>query len=337
MAVTIEDVARRAGVSRGTVSNVLNRPEIVLEATRSRVLKAMRELDFIASQPARMLGGLRSRSIGLVMHDVGHPFFAEIARGVEDVATREGYVLTLTSTRDDDDRQRSSLRLLLAQQVSGILLVPTASGADDLRQMRERGVAAVLLDHEGGANECSVAVDDIRGGIAATQHLLGLGHRRLAFVGGPRRGRQHSDRLKGMRSALGTSGTRGRPAAQVITVPADTISCGEEAAGALLGKSAKRSRPTGLFCGNDLLAVGMIRGLTSAGVRVPEDMAVVGYDDIELTTLVGTPITSVRQPMYEMGRTAADLLLSEIHDRTHTHHNVRFVPELIVRESTAGP
>lgn len=337
MAVTIEDVARRAGVSRGTVSNVLNRPEVVLEATRNRVLTAMRELDFIASQPARMLGGLRNRSIGLVMHDVGHPFFAEIARGVEDVATREDYVLTLTSTRDDDERQRSSLRVLLAQQVPGILLIPTASGAADLRAVRERGVDVVLLDHEGGAHECSVAVDDIRGGIAATQHLLSLGHRRLAFVGGPHRGRQHSDRLSGMRSALAASGGRRRPAPQLITVPADTISCGEEAAAALLGKRAKRTFPTGIFCGNDLLAVGMIRGLTSAGVGVPDDIAVVGYDDIELTTLVGTPITSVRQPMYEMGRTAAELLLSEIHDRSHAHHNVRFVPELVVRESTAGP
>ncbi|MEQ7129371.1 LacI family DNA-binding transcriptional regulator [Actinopolymorpha sp. B11F2] len=337
MAVTIEDVARRAGVSRGTVSNVLNRPEVVLEATRTRVLEAMHELDFIASQPARMLGGLRSRSIGLVMHDVGHPFFAEIARGVEDVATRENYVLTLTSTRDDDERQRASLRLLLAQQVSGILLIPTASGADDLRQVRERGVAAVLLDHEGGANECSVAVDDVRGGIAATQHLLSLGHHRLAFVGGPRRGQRHSDRLNGMRSALAASGKQRRPAVQAVTVPADTIACGEEAARTLLSNRATRRLPTGILCGNDLLAVGMIRGLTSSGVSVPDDVAVVGYDDIELTTLVGTPITSIRQPMYEMGRTAAELLLSEIHEETHTHRNVRFVPELIVRESTARP
>ncbi|MGW0229206.1 LacI family DNA-binding transcriptional regulator [Actinopolymorpha singaporensis] len=337
MAVTIEDVARRAGVSRGTVSNVLNRPDVVSEATRARVLAAMSDLDFIPSQPARMLGGLRNRSIGLVMHDVGHPFFAEIARGVEDVTIRENYVLTLTSTRDDAERERSSLRLLIAQQVSGILLIPTASGAGEVQQVRERGVAAVLLDHEGGAGECSVAVDDIRGGIAATQHLLSLGHRRLAFVGGPGRGRQHSDRLSGMRSALTTAGGRVRPGVQVVTVPADTIACGEEAARSLLADSARRSRPTGILCGNDLLAVGLMRGLGSAGVSVPDDVAVVGYDDIELATLVGTPITSVRQPMYEMGHTAAELLVSEIRDRGHTHRNVRFVPELVVRDSTVRP
>lgn len=332
MAVTIEDVARRAGVSRGTVSNVLNRPELVLEATRARVRQAMRELDFVPSQPARMLGGLRNRSIGLVIHDVGNPFFAEIVRGVEDAATPENYVITLTSTRADDERQRTSLRLLLAQQVSGILLTPTESGGADLKELRTRGVASVLLDYEGDADECSVAVDDIRGGLMATQHLLDLGHRQLAFVGGPGRVRQHSDRLAGMRSALAASGPRGRPAVKVVKIPADTIACGEEAAARLLAGST--TLPTGVFCGNDLLAIGLLRGLAAHGAKVPDDVAVVGYDDIELASLLSTPITSVRQPMYDMGRTAADLLLGEIHDRAHSHQNVRFVPKLVIRDST---
>lgn len=333
MAVTIEDVARRAGVSRGTVSNVLNRPEAVLESTRERVLRAMRELDFVPSQPARMLGGLRGRSIGLVIHDVGNPFFAEIARGVEDVATPRDYVITLTSTRADRERQRSSLRLLLTQQVSGILLTPIASGAPELRQLRSRGIVTVLLDYEGGPDECSVAVDDIRGGLAATRHLLELGHRRLAFVGGPGRVRQHSDRLAGMRSAL-LRDRRDRAPVKVVRVPADTIVCGEEAAVKLL--SGRTPPPTGVFCGNDLLAVGLLRGLTARGVKVPDDVAIVGYDDIEVASLISTPITSVRQPMYDMGRAAAELLLGELHDRNHTHRRVRFVPTLIVRESTAG-
>lgn len=329
--MTIEDVARRAGVSRGTVSNVLNRPELVLDATKARVQRAMRDLDFVPNQPARMLGGLLNRSIGLVVHDVANPFFAEIARGVEDAATPENYVITLTSTRADDERQRTSLRLLLAQRVSGILLTPTESGAAELKQLRTQGVASVLLDYEGDADECSVAVDDLRGGQAATQHLLALGHRRLTFVGGPGRVRQHSDRLAGMRSAAAAVGPRDRPVVKVVKVPADTIACGEEAASRILARSPL---PTGVFCGNDLLAIGLLRGLTAHGVRVPDDAALVGYDDIELASLLSTPITSVRQPMYDMGRAAAELLLGEIHDRSHTHQNVRFVPKLVIRDST---
>ncbi|HEY8458272.1 MAG TPA: LacI family DNA-binding transcriptional regulator [Actinopolymorphaceae bacterium] len=332
MGVTIEDVARRAGVSRGTVSNVLNRPEIVLEATRQKVLAAMRELNFVPSQAARMLGGARNRSIGLVVHDVGNPFFAEVAHGVEDAASPLEYIITLTSTRADDQRQQASLRLLLAQHVSGVLLTPTVSGTDGLRQLREEGVPAVLLDYEGGVDECSVAVDDVRGGMIATRHLLDRGHRSLAFVGGPRRVRQHADRLKGMRNAL--TGMSPKPAVRVVSTQADTIAAGEEAAKTLRGDGTK-PLPTGVFCGNDLLAVGLMRGLTSCGVRVPEDVAIVGYDDIELASLVATPITSVRQPMYEMGRAATELLLAEIRDTNHVHQHLRFVPELVIRDSTA--
>jgi len=335
MAVTIEDVARRAGVSRGTVSNVLNRPDIVLEATKARVLQAMRELDFVPNQPARMLGGARNRSISLVVHDVGNPFFAEMARGVEDVAVQENYVITLTSTRADDERQRTSLRLLLAQHVSGVLLTPTVSDIDGLTQLREHGVATVLLDYQGGVDECSVAVDDVVGGALAARHLVAQGHTRLAFVGGPRRVRQHADRLAGMRSVLGDMERGAQRRVRIITVPADTVACGEEAAKTLLSERTK-PLPTGIFCGNDLLATGLLRALNSCGVGIPEDVAVIGYDDIELASLLATPLTSIRQPTYEMGRAATELLLDEIHDNDHKHRHLRFVPELVVRDSTVA-
>ncbi|HEY6739379.1 MAG TPA: LacI family DNA-binding transcriptional regulator [Actinopolymorphaceae bacterium] len=333
MAATIDDVARLAGVSRGTVSNVLNRPNIVLEATRTRVLQAMQELDFTPSQAARTLGGARNRCISLVVHDVANPFFAEIARAVEDVTRPLDYVITLTSTRADDERQRASLRLLLAQHVSGILLTPTASGAAGLEQLRKRGVATVLLDYQGEADECSVAVDDVSGGQMATRHLLELRRTRLAFVGGPDRVRQHTDRLEGMRRAMPDRGS-GRRTPRIVDVPADTVAAGEEAARRLLDGPAEL--PNGIFCGNDLLAAGLLRVLTSHGVRVPDDVAVVGYDDIDLASLVATPLTSVRQPMYEMGRSASTMLLDEIQNGSHTHQHRRFVPKLVVRSSTAG-
>jgi LacI family transcriptional regulator len=329
MAVTIEDVARRAGVSRGTVSNVLNSPEIVLSATRERVLQAMRELDFVPNQAARALGGARNRSIGLVIHDVGNPFFAEMARGVEDVATPRNYVIMLTSTRADDERQRASLRSLMAQRVAGVLVTPTVSGVAGLGDLRD--AAVVLLDQEGAANQCSVAVDDVCGGRIAAEHLLSLGRSRLAFVGGPRRVRQHTDRLSGMRTEVAAAPAGVRHTVRVVPTGADTVAAGEEAAKALLAKSPL---PTGVFCANDLLAIGLIRVLCSHGIGIPDDIAVVGYDNTELASLVATPITSIRQPMYEMGRRATELLLAEIHERAHRHQHLRYVPELVVRAST---
>lgn len=334
MTVTIEDVARHAGVSRGTVSNVLNRPGMVLEATRERVIRAMRELDFVPSQAARMLGGARNRSLGLVVYDVGNPFFTEVARGVEDIAATADYVITLTSTQASDDRQRASLRLLLAQRVSGVLITPTAAGVDCMTQLREQGVATVLLDYEGEADECWASVDDVHGGTIAGEHLLERGHRTLAFVGAPRRARQHADRLRGMRAAVRRSADRGN-SVRVITVAADTIAYGERAAKAMLSDRT-RPRPTGVFCGNDLLAAGFMRELNAFGVRVPEDIAVVGYDDIELASMLATPLTSIRQPMYEMGRAATELLLAEINESGHHHQHRRFVPELVIRASTVG-
>lgn len=332
MPVTIADVARRAAVSPGTVSNVLNRPHIVRQATRTRVEAAMAELDFVPNRQARALAGGLNRSVGLVIHDAGNPFFAQVADGVDDVAAEHGFGLVLTSSRASLARQEASLRMFAEQRVSGVLLAPTVEGPTTATRLRERGVAVVLLDFPGADDECSVTVDDVTGGTLAAQHLLERGRSRLAFVGGPRRVRQHADRLAGVRRALEDGGLSA-DALRIVPVAEHTVEAGHAAAAAL---ASAAPGVDAVVCGNDLLAVGVIRGLAASGRHVPDDVAVVGYDDVDLAALVGVPLTSVRQPMAELGRAAMRLLLGELTEPDHEHERLRFSPELVVRASTGG-
>ncbi|ACQ81112.1 transcriptional regulator, LacI family [Beutenbergia cavernae DSM 12333] len=335
MPVTIADVARRAAVSPGTVSNVLNRPHIVREATRTRVEAAMAELDFVPNRQARALAGGLNRSIGLVIHDAANPFFAQVADGADDVAVAHGYGLVLTSSRASLARQEASLRMFAEQRVSGVLLAPTVDGPTTADRLRQAGIAVVIVDFPGGASECSVTVDDVTGGAVAARHLLDLGRRRIAFVGGPHRVRQHADRLTGVRRAARdarrTSGAG--VSVRVLEVEEHTVEHGRRAGARL---AATPGDVDAVVCGNDLLAVGVISELTGAGVRVPEDVAVVGYDDVDLAALVAVPVTSVRQPMAEIGRAAMRLLLSELSGDEHVHEHLRFEPELVVRASTTA-
>lgn len=326
---TISDVARRAGVSRGTVSNVLNRPQMVAEPTRARVERAMEELAFTPRMHARLLAGAPNRTIALVLHDIGNPFFSEAARGAEDVALERSYTTSLTATRANEARQGAALRMMLSQRVSGVLLSPTAVVGSGVAMLRKKGIPVVLLDRAGGPDECSVAVDNVKGGILVGTHLAEIGIDAFVFVGGPQRVLQHAHRLQGLKRAVPS----GQPV-QVVEVPEDTIAYGEQAAGAIV--QAFPRRRVGVFCGNDLLAIGAMRGLVARRVRVPADVAVVGYDDIEVATSLAIPLSSVRQQPYELGRTAAELLLSEIEAgaEPHRHRHRRFTPSLVVRASS---
>ncbi|MFC7620713.1 LacI family DNA-binding transcriptional regulator [Microlunatus sp. GCM10028923] len=332
MAATMSDVAQAAGVSLSTVSNVLNHPEIVKQATRVRVEQAMTELNFRPNRQARMLAGGKDRGIGLVIHDAANPFFAEIVDSVDDVATAAGYGILLASSRTSTQRQNAALQLFAEHQVSGILLSPTAAGPVGLDELRARSIPVVLLDSPGQAGECSVSGNDVLGGRLAGAHLIDVGCRRIGFVGGPRRVHQHADRLHGLKNAMRAARLPLRDHLVTFDAPEDTLECGIAAA-ALIAEQIDRL--DGVFCGNDLLAIGLIRQLQLLGIEVPRDLAVVGSDDIALTQLVSVPVTTVHQPMREMGRAAADLLLSEIRGGRHRHQQLTFDPSLIVRESSA--
>ena len=328
----IKEVARRAGVSIGTVSNVLNRPELVATTTRQRVLDAIAELGYVRNDSARQLRAGQSRQIALVVLDVTNPFFTDVVRGAEEAIEAAGAVAVVCNSGESVTRERRHLDLLEEQRVQGVLITPVDDGRDSrLEQLAKRGTPVVLVDRGSGQrNRCSVAVDDVLGGRLAGNHLRERGHGRVAFVGGPASIRQVADRRKGFTAAL-----RGEADVQVVATPNLTVAAGRKA-GAQIADLSPTERPTAVFCANDLLALGVLQEMTLRRLRVPRDVAILGYDDIDFAAAAAVPLSSIRQPREQLGRAAAELLLEEANqpDR-HEHRHVVFDPELVVRESSA--
>ncbi len=333
MTASIKEVARRAGVSLGTVSNVLNRPETVTEPPRRRVLAAITELGYVRNDSARQLRAGRSRTVAIVVLDVSNPFFTDVVRGAEGVVESAGGMLIVCNSGEDPAREQRHLDMLEEQRVQGLLITPVADGAHPrLDRFVERGIPVVLDDRGAGqTSRCSVAVDDVLGGRLAAAHLLERGHRRMAFVGGPMAIRQVAERHRGTVEALEGSG------ADLVLLPTGSLSinAGRKAAAELAAIPAQ-SRPTAVFCANDLLALGVLQEVIAQGLRVPDDVAIVGYDDIEFAAAAAVPLSSVRQPRELLGRTAAQLLEEEVAaPGKHEHRHAVFQPELVVRRSSA--
>jgi LacI family transcriptional regulator len=331
----MHEVAGRAGVSLGTVSNVLNHPELVAEETRRRVQRIIDELGFVRNGSARHLRVGSTQSIGLVVLDVSNPFFTEVARGAEDAASERGYIVILCNSDNSARKEKNYLRVLEEQRVAGVLIVPVEDKLVHAQTLRRRGTSVVLLDRLSRDREiCSVSVDDVFGGELAGRHLLALGHRRIAYIHGPFTSTQYADRLAGLRRAVTQVGFD--PDAVIVSLAADADNA---RAGEACGDRFLRleTRPTAIFCGNDYLAVGVMYALARQGVVVPKDVALIGYDDIDLAPMLAIPLTTIRQPKYRLGHTAAALLLDEITEKTsHQHQQVVFAPELIVRDSTTA-
>jgi LacI family transcriptional regulator len=329
----IREVARRAKVSLGTVSNVLNHPELVSEETRMRVQHTIDELGFVRNGSARHLRVGYTQSIGLVVLDVSNPFFTEVARGAEDAASERGYIVILCNSDNSPRKEMNYLRVLEEQRVAGILIVPVEDKANYARPLRRSGTSFVLLDrvsHE--ANTCSVSVDDVYGGELAGRHLLELGHRRIAYIHGPFTSEQYADRLSGLRRAVIEAGLDPDRTIVPLAAETDNAHAGAACAEAFL---QLEDLPTAIFCGNDYLAMGVMYELARRQVVMPQEVALIGYDDIDLASMLAVPLTTIRQPKYDLGFAATDLLLDEIVNKaSHTHRQIVFRPELIVRQST---
>jgi LacI family transcriptional regulator len=330
---SIREVAEQAGVSLGTVSNVLNRPEMVAEATRLRVQAVIEQLGFVRNGSARQLRAGRSHHLGLVVLDVTNPFFTEVARGVEDVANEAGYVVILCNSDSSPEKEGRYLYMLQEQRTAGVLITPVQNDVAYLQHLRQREISVVLLDRPSRARDlCSVAIDDALGGELAARHLLELGHRHITLVSGPLNIRQYAERRRGARRAIKMMGLDPNEVMNEILLPTQNAHSGEHCVGTLL---AHTPRPTAIFCANDLLALGIMRGLGQHGLKIPHDIALVGYDDVEFASMLSPALTSIRQPKYQLGRAAADLLLHEINDtEQHQHTQIIYQPELIVRAST---
>jgi LacI family transcriptional regulator len=333
LTTSIRDVAGHAGVSVGTVSNVLNRPASVSEETRRRVQASISALGFVRNESARQLRAGSSRTIGLVVLDIANPFFTDVARGVEEAANDEGLAVILCNSDDRQAKEAAYLDVLAEQRVQGVLITPTTVLSPALQVLRDRGVPVVFVDRRApGTDQCSVAVDDVLGGRLAAEHLLERGHRRIAFVGGssglPQVQERHDGVVQAVREACGSE-----DALTVLSPAALTVAGGREAGELIVGMPAAK-RPTAAVCANDLMALGLLQEMVRHGVRVPEDFAIVGYDDIDFAAAAAVPLSSVRKPRHDLGRRAAELLLDEARDPAHRHEQLVFEPQLVVRESS---
>ncbi len=332
--VSVRDVAHRAGVSVGTVSNVMNHPEKVSPAVVVRVQAAIDELGFIRNDAARQLREGRSKTIGLIVLDVRNPFFTDVALGAEDKAAEAGLTVTLGNSNENTDREAVYLDLFEQQRVHGVLISPYANVEARLRRLRQRGIPVVLVDRTSAdAAFSSVSVDNLAGGRLAVEHLISQGRRRIAFIGGPMDIRQVSDRLEGARQAVAL-----HPDASLEVVPIDALSVlAGRAAGVEIVARRPEDRPDAVFGANDLVAIGVLQALMmqGAGVPVPEGIALIGYDDIDFASAAVVPLSSIRQPSALIGQTAVEILLGEAADPGVGARQVVFQPELVVRASTA--
>ncbi|WP_426563208.1 LacI family DNA-binding transcriptional regulator [Angustibacter sp. McL0619] len=332
--VSVKDVASRAGVSLGTVSNVLNRPDRVTEATRARVHAAIDELGYVRNEAARQLRAGRSRTIGLLVLDVANPFFTDLAAGVEIAADANNLGVMLCNSRESESREDKYLSMLQEQRVFGILITPMSARSKNISRIARSGTPVVMVDRPSSSNFCSVSVDDVSGGRQAVAHLIACGHTRIGFVGGPSSIGQVEDRLAGARLAMEQAGLNPKDLA-VLETPGLNVAAGRAAGDQLLTRGARR--PTAVFCANDLLALGMLQSMTANRLAVPDDMAIVGYDDIDFAAAAAVALTSIRQPTTQLGQAAAELLIEEVRaPKTHGHRQVIFAPELVVRSSTQG-
>jgi LacI family transcriptional regulator len=331
---SIRDVAKAAGVSLGTVSNAINRPEILAPRTLRKVQKVIEDMGFVPNASARNLRAGRNRVIGLVVPDISNPFFTELARGVNNAAFAAKYVVILCNTDESSEKESQYLDVLSAQNVEGILITPARETTRALASVTEKGIRLALVDRPAlGLQACSVAVNDSYGGSLALTHLYDLGHRNIVLLTGSEDIPQVADRNAGIRETLKEIPASGRP--NIIELRLDSMSA-SNAYSAIMKKLGSGIDFSGVICGNDLIALGAIRAFREKNISVPEDVSVIGYDDIDFAGSANVPLTSISQPAYELGCAAAELIISECENpERHVHQRVEFQPRLIVRSSTA--
>ncbi|MGJ3701759.1 LacI family DNA-binding transcriptional regulator [Variovorax sp. AFSI2.2] len=331
---TIKDVALRAGVSVTTVSHVVNDTRHVSAKGRERVEEAIRELGYVPNAMARSLKSNTTSTLGMLIPNSSNPYFAEIVRIVEDRCFGAGYTLVLCNTDDEPHRQSVYLQVLAERRIDGLIVVSTGAGDDDslVTQLHGLRIPTVLVDREIADPACDlVETAHMQGGLLAVRHLLSLGHKRIACIGGPVGVMPSEQRIEGWRMALAEGGAA--PNADALLWRGGfTSQGGYEAMHAIL---RTEQAPSAVFVCNDLMAIGALRAAHESGVHVPDDLSIVGFDDIELSAYTSPPLTTVAQPKERIGALAVDMLLERVGGKRRDARKVVLQPELRVRASTA--
>ena len=328
-AVTIFDVARDAGVSYATVSRVINNKDHVKPEKREAVLRAMVRLGYVANQQARSLAGGRSRVVGLLVQGLENSYTGEIVRGIDEELAAAQYDLMLYTTHRRKTKESVYVAAISRGMADGLLLSLPRDPAAYIETLRRQGFPYVLIDHQGiGDEHRSVGATNWQGALDATRYLLELGHRRIGFITGAMELGCAVDRLAGYRAALSEYGIAADPA---LVYEGDfQRPAGFDRARTLL---ALPDPPTAIFASNDEMALGVIEAARDCGLRIPDDLSVVGFDDIPPAAMVYPPLTTVRQPLAQMGRLATQMLLKLIDNPQLQVEHVALPTELIVRQS----
>lgn len=332
MPISIKDIARQAGVSHSTVSRALRNHPAISEATRQRIAALARELGYAPSAVARGLRTSRTQVVGLVVTHLADPFFTEVVHAIEEVAMGAGYSLFLATSNADPEREMAVVRGFRERRVDGVLVGASRVGERYLGLLAESEVPIVLINNQhDGSFAFSVSNDDRYGATRVTEHLIGLGHRRIAYLGNHRGGQADLDRIEGYRDALDAAGIPFDPTL-VIHGPNGRPPGGEEGVQPLLTLTP---RPTALFCYNDMMAIGALHALKGAGWRIPAELSVAGFDDVQLAAYSDPPLTTLAQPKAELGRRAMQMMLGLLGGEAGENTLLR--GELRVRQSCAPP
>jgi LacI family transcriptional regulator len=330
---TIRDVAQHAGVSVTTVSHVINDTRYVSDETRRRVEASIAELHYVPSALARGLKNSRTHTIGVMLPNSSNPYFAEIVRGIEDACYEGGYSVILCNSDDMAAKQGRYVRVLMEKQVEGLVVLSSGGDTELGKYLRVASMPQVLVDREVEHLDADlVEVNHEQGGYLATRHLLELGHRQVACIAGPAHLSSAVERLAGWQRALDECGVK-QPAS--LRPEGDFSSASGHSA--MLRLMRKPNPPTAVFASNDLMAIGAICAATTLGLRVPQDVSVVGFDDIALAAYASPPLTTVEQPKHQLGELAAHWLLARIADPSMPHRREILEPTLRVRRSSAPP
>ncbi len=336
MSITIGDVARMANVSKGTVSAVLNNKNTVSEATRKKVLKVIEKLNYRPNQVARSLSSRQTKSIGLVIKEIDNPYFAKVMKGVFDVCVKSGYTVLLGSSELDPEQERQSVETLRNQQVDGLIISPLHGDNKDftyLAELLRYKYPLVMLEPVKNFTTNVVGVDNAKAAYAAISYLINLGHSEIAYFAGPLYSAHSENRLEGYKQALMDHNIPIRK--NFIIQVGSNIDDGHKA-GKILFSNLENS-PTAVFCYNDLVAVGLVDVLIEMGISIPDEISVIGFDDITFCESARIPLTTVHMPTYQIGEAATRLLINQISNREQVlNERIVFDAHLVKRQS-CGP
>ena len=334
MRVSIKDIAKAAGVSHSTVSRALSDSPLIKAETKARIQRLAQEMGYSPDAIARSLVTQRTHTVGVVVTTITDPFVAEVVQGIEDTAQENDYSVILASSASEPERELAAVEMLRAKRVDSLIVTSSRVGALYLEHLERFGVPVVLVNNhnrQSGRYTFSVSVDNQHGGHLATAHLIQRGHRRIGYVSGPADHSDDAERLAGYRQALDESGITFDPA---LVVHGNGRLDGGERALRTLARLVEL--PTAVFCYNDITAIGLISAARQAGLAVPEDLAVVGFDDIPLAAHVYPSLTTVAQPQRDMGRQAMNMALALMtaDDSTTPFSDIVVKGKLVVRESS---